>query len=95
MYKVTVFSHDGDHYKKEFDKLDAAYEELDKAEEYYKKGGFQRQILGYPIDTRPPIVTERVMEKQIYGNLWCRVHLSIENMDYKQYERSKNTKTPW
>ncbi len=41
MYEVTVFSRDGDHFSKEFEELDDAFEELHKAEEYYKAGGFE------------------------------------------------------
>ena len=93
MYKVIVFSRDGDHYTKEFDKFDAALEELNKAEEYYKAGGFERQVLDYPIDIKPPLITERELVKHVYGNLWCSVPLKIEDMDYKQHK--ENTETPW
>ena len=95
MYKVIVFSRDGDHYTKEFDKFDAALEELNKAEEYYKKGGFESKDTDRIKDIKPPLITERELVKHIYGNLWCSVSLKIEDMDYKRYERSRDTETPW
>lgn len=95
MYEVTVFSRDGDNFSKEFEKLDDAFEELHKAEEYYKAGGFERQVLNYPIDIKPPLITEYALVKHVYGNLWCSVTLRIEDMDYKRHERTRHTKTPW
>ncbi len=96
MYEVTVFSRDGDNFSKEFEKLDDAYEELHKAEEYYKAGGFEPEDTYCIKDIKPPLITEYTLVKHVYGNLWCRVSLSIEDMDYKGHEkRSKNIETPW
>lgn len=95
MYEVTVFSRDGDNFSKEFEELDDAYEELEKAEKYYKAGGFEREDTHYIKDIRPPVVTEYELVKHVYGNLWCSVTLKIEDMDYKRYERTRCTETPW
>ncbi len=95
MYEVTVFSRDGDNFSKEFEELDDAYEELHKAEEYYKAGGFERENTCCIKDIRLPIVTEYELVKHVYGNLWCSVSLRIEDMDYKRYKRTKHTETPW
>ncbi len=96
MYEVTVFSRDGDNFSKEFEELDDAYEELHKAEEYYKAGGFEPEDTYCIKDIKPPLITEYTLVKHVYGNLWCRVSLSIEDMDYKRHEkRSKNIETPW
>ena len=96
MYEVTVFSRDGDHFSKEFEELDDAFEELHKAEEYYKAGGFELEKTNRTKDIRLPLIAEYALVKHVYGNLWCRVSLSIEDMDYKRHEkRSKNIETPW
>lgn len=92
MYKVTIFSRDGDHFEKFFNELSDAYVELEKAEKYYKEGGFQRQNNDCIEDPKPPLIFEVTLAKHVYGNLRCRVSLTIE--DTKNYNEAEN-KTPW